>query len=225
MTGHGSSCGACKFLRRKCSSDCVFSPYFSYDQAATHFAAVHKVYGASNVSRLLSHLPIQYRSDAAITISYQALARMQDPVYGCVAYIYALQHQVASLQEEIDTLESTLITANSTVDFVNGGCVQAPIMMSSNNGIHNLLQKADATRTQYYQNQLSNLISQEGSATVYHQSFDSQMNIVLPNAHGVVEEPLFGDSNSNPLDKFLSGIDQEVFMNHPWFKHNNAGIN
>jgi len=94
MTGFGSSCGACKFLRRKCASDCVFAPYFSYEQASTHFSAVHKVYGASNVSRLLSHLPIQNRSDAAITISYEALARMQDPIYGCVAHIYALQHQV-----------------------------------------------------------------------------------------------------------------------------------
>ena len=95
MTGFGSSCGACKFLRRKCTSDCVFAPYFSYDQASTHFAAVHKIYGASNVSKLLSHLPIQNRSDAAVTISYEALARMQDPIYGCVAHIYALQHQVS----------------------------------------------------------------------------------------------------------------------------------
>lgn len=95
MTGSGSSsCGACKFLRRKCASDCVFAPYFSYDQATTHFAAVHKVYGASNVSRLLSHLPIHNRSDAAVTITYEALSRMQDPIYGCVAHIYALQQQV-----------------------------------------------------------------------------------------------------------------------------------
>lgn len=42
----------------------------------------------------LSHLPIQNRSDAAITISYEALSRIQDPVYGCVAHIYALQQQV-----------------------------------------------------------------------------------------------------------------------------------
>jgi len=95
MTGFGSSCGACKFLRRKCTSDCVFAPYFSYDQASTHFAAVHKIYGASNVSKLLSHLPIQNRSDAATTISYEALARVHDPIYGCVAHIYALQQQVS----------------------------------------------------------------------------------------------------------------------------------
>lgn len=93
-TGLGSSCGACKFLRRKCTADCIFAPYFSYDQAATHFAAVHKVFGASNASRLLLHLPVQSRSDAAITVSYEALARMHDPIYGCVAQIFALQQQV-----------------------------------------------------------------------------------------------------------------------------------
>ncbi|XP_058744822.1 LOB domain-containing protein 33-like [Vicia villosa] len=204
MTGFGSSCGACKFLRRKCASDCVFAPYFSYEQASTHFSAVHKVYGASNVSKLLSHLPIQNRSDAAITISYEALARMQDPIYGCVAHIYALQHQVASLQEEIDILGSLMETSN--VSIMDCGNVQAP--MNSNNG------------TQYYPNQLANYLSQEEGSTTC-QSFESYMNMdmQIPSAHGM-DEPLYGDSNSNPLEKFLSGIDQEGFLNHPWFKHN-----
>lgn len=97
MTGLGSSCGACKFLRRKCTTECVFAPYFSYEQAASHFAAVHKVFGASNVSKLLLHLPVHCRSDAAITVSYEALARMRDPVFGCVAHIFALQQQVLTL--------------------------------------------------------------------------------------------------------------------------------
>lgn len=94
MTGFGSSCGACKFLRRKCTTQCVFAPYFCYDEAANHFAAVHKVFGASNVSKLLLHLPVHNRSEAATTISYEALARMKDPIYGCVAHIFALQQQV-----------------------------------------------------------------------------------------------------------------------------------
>ncbi|KAL5125377.1 LOB domain-containing protein CRL1 [Glycine soja] len=268
MTGFGSSCGACKFLRRKCTSDCVFAPYFSYDQASTHFAAVHKIYGASNVSKLLSHLPIQNRSDAAVTISYEALARMQDPIYGCVAHIYALQHQVsdstvyfitpqfmdldslqlnfhaftsyedrkahilfrlksessgfhsavinvASLQEEIDVLGN--LVANSSVSVVNCGSVQATI--NSNNGTQFNILQHDATRTQYCQNNLANFLSQEGSATVFQSLINSQMDIELPNCTQV-EQPSFGDFNSNPLEQFLSGIDQEMFVNHPWFKHN-----
>ncbi|XP_019427349.1 PREDICTED: LOB domain-containing protein 29-like isoform X2 [Lupinus angustifolius] len=54
----GSPCGACKFLRRKCVKGCVFAPYFCHEQGATHFAAIHKVFGASNVSKLLTHLPV-----------------------------------------------------------------------------------------------------------------------------------------------------------------------
>ncbi|KAL8171565.1 hypothetical protein V2J09_023369 [Rumex salicifolius] len=106
MTGVSTSCGACKFLRRKCTSECVFAPYFRYELAPQHFGAVHKVFGASNASRLLLRLPEQCRSEAAIAMSFEALARMHDPVYGCVAYIYALQQQVAELQEEVETLSS-----------------------------------------------------------------------------------------------------------------------
>lgn len=93
-SGSGSPCGACKFLRRKCARGCVFAPYFCHEQGASHFAAIHKVFGASNASKLLSHLPISDRCEAAITISYEAQARLQDPIYGCVSHIFALQQQV-----------------------------------------------------------------------------------------------------------------------------------
>ncbi|CAL5193726.1 unnamed protein product [Lathyrus oleraceus] len=101
MTGSGSPCGACKFLRRKCIRGCVFAPYFCHEQGATHFAAIHKVFGASNVSKLLAHLPVSDRCEAAVTISYEAQARLQDPIYGCVSHIFALQQQVVNLQAQL----------------------------------------------------------------------------------------------------------------------------
>lgn len=94
MTGAGSPCGACKFLRRRCVKGCVFAPYFSHEQGAAHFAAIHRVFGASNVSKLLTHLPVNERCEAAVTVSYEAQARLQDPIYGCVSHIFALQQQV-----------------------------------------------------------------------------------------------------------------------------------
>lgn len=87
-------CGACKFLRRKCVTGCIFAPHFGSDQGAARFAAVHKVFGASNVSKLLLHIPENRRNDAVVTISYEAQARLSDPVYGCVSTILALQQQV-----------------------------------------------------------------------------------------------------------------------------------
>lgn len=87
-------CGACKFLRRKCVNGCIFAPYFGSDQGAARFAAVHKVFGASNVSKLLMHIPVNRRQHAVVTISYEAQARLSDPVYGCVSTVLALQQQV-----------------------------------------------------------------------------------------------------------------------------------
>ncbi|XVF80935.1 hypothetical protein PTKIN_Ptkin15bG0115500 [Pterospermum kingtungense] len=105
MTGSGSPCGACKFLRRKCVRGCVFAPYFCHEQGATHFAAIHKVFGASNISKLLAHLPVSDRCEAAVTISYEAQARLQDPIYGCVSHIFALQQQVVNLQAQLASLK------------------------------------------------------------------------------------------------------------------------
>lgn len=93
-------CGACKFLRRKCISGCIFAPHFGSDQGAARFAAVHKVFGASNVSKLLMHIPDNRRHDAVVTISYEAQARLSDPVYGCVSTIVALQQQVIFFSEK-----------------------------------------------------------------------------------------------------------------------------
>ncbi|PIA49938.1 hypothetical protein AQUCO_01300578v1 [Aquilegia coerulea] len=101
-------CGACKFLRRKCVVGCIFAPYFDSEQGATHFAAVHKVFGASNVSKLLLHIPVHKRLDAVVTICYEAQARLRDPVYGCVANIFALQQQVVNLQAELSYLQTYL---------------------------------------------------------------------------------------------------------------------
>ncbi|KAG6751941.1 LOB domain-containing protein 20 [Populus alba x Populus x berolinensis] len=106
-----SPCGACKFLRRKCISGCIFAPHFGSDQGAARFAAVHKVFGASNVSKLLLHIPLNRRHEAIVTISYEAQARLSDPVYGCVSTILALQQQVASLQAELSMVQTQLINS------------------------------------------------------------------------------------------------------------------
>ncbi|KAK3193584.1 hypothetical protein Dsin_024894 [Dipteronia sinensis] len=115
MTSSGSPCGACKFLRRKCVRGCVFAPYFCHEQGATHFAAIHKVFGASNVSKLLAHLPVSDRCEAAVTISYEAQARLQDPIYGCVSHIFALQQQVVNLQAQLASLKE-----QAAQGFLNG---------------------------------------------------------------------------------------------------------
>lgn len=115
MGGGEAPCGACKFLRRKCVKGCLFAPYFCSDEmGAPHFGAIHKVFGASNFSKLLMHLPIQERYDTVASVSYEAQARLQDPVYGCVSHILALQHQVANLKGKLAVGYAQLAACSSS---------------------------------------------------------------------------------------------------------------
>ncbi|CAA6662343.1 unnamed protein product [Spirodela intermedia] len=80
---NSTRCAACRYLRRRCTEDCVLAPYFP----STHpdrFACVHRIFGASNVCRMLQLVPVEQRGQAADSIAYEAYWRMRDPVYGCV---------------------------------------------------------------------------------------------------------------------------------------------
>ncbi|RHN50756.1 putative transcription factor AS2-LOB family [Medicago truncatula] len=87
-------CGACKHLKRKCTNRCIFAPYFGKKQNEASFAAVHKVFGAGNVSKHLSTIPTNHHKKAMETITYEAQARISDPINGCVSTICALKKQV-----------------------------------------------------------------------------------------------------------------------------------
>ncbi|KAK9075033.1 hypothetical protein SSX86_003352 [Deinandra increscens subsp. villosa] len=102
-----SPCAACKFLRRKCQPECVFAPYFPPDQPQK-FANVHKVFGASNVTKLLNELHPHQREDAVNSLAYEADMRLRDPVYGCVGVISLLQHQLRQLQMDLSYAKSEL---------------------------------------------------------------------------------------------------------------------
>ncbi|OWM81056.1 LOB domain-containing protein 4 [Punica granatum] len=106
--GAVSPCAACKLLRRRCAQDCVFAPYFPADDPQK-FASVHRVFGASNVNKLLQELPEHQRSDAVSSMVYEANARVRDPVYGCVGAISSLQQQVDVLQNQLAVAQAEVV--------------------------------------------------------------------------------------------------------------------
>ncbi|XP_020588472.1 LOB domain-containing protein 25-like [Phalaenopsis equestris] len=103
-----SPCAACKFLRRKCMPSCIFAPYF-HPEEPQKFINVHKVFGASNVAKLLNDLLPSQREDAVNSLAYEAEARIKDPVYGCVGAISVLQRHIQRLQKELDATNAELL--------------------------------------------------------------------------------------------------------------------
>ncbi|KAL7201281.1 hypothetical protein ACSBR1_033062 [Camellia fascicularis] len=119
-------CAACKFLRRRCTNSCILLPYFPPSEPEK-FVAVHKVFGASNVCKMLQEVPVDDREDAVTSMVYEAKARLRDPVYGCVAFVSSLQSQVFHLQSELNAAlaEAMALRAQLSEVFSTVICSQA----------------------------------------------------------------------------------------------------
>ena len=71
---------------------------------------MHKIFGASNVAKLLNKVLPHQREETVSSLSYEAEARLRDPVYGCVGTISILQLQVERLQKELDEANAELVS-------------------------------------------------------------------------------------------------------------------
>ncbi|GAU15607.1 hypothetical protein TSUD_108660 [Trifolium subterraneum] len=103
-----SPCAACKILRRRCAEKCVLAPYFPPTQPSK-FTTAHRVFGASNIIKILQELPESQRADAVSSMVYEASARIRDPVYGSAGAICHLQKQVNELQAQLAKSQAELI--------------------------------------------------------------------------------------------------------------------
>lgn len=76
LSANLSPCAACKTLRRRCAERCVLAPYFPPTEPLK-FAVAHRVFGASNIVKLLQ----VYTLFDGVTISY-------DHLYLIIIYIF-----------------------------------------------------------------------------------------------------------------------------------------
>ncbi|KAF8714130.1 hypothetical protein HU200_028139 [Digitaria exilis] len=113
-TAQTPPCAGCRILRRRCVPGCIFAPYFpgeggDGDEPSRRFAAVHRVFGASNAARMLADVELpDDRRRAAETLVEEAMARVRDPAFGLVSLHAVLlmrnqeaRGQVVALREEI----------------------------------------------------------------------------------------------------------------------------
>ncbi|KAI4328932.1 hypothetical protein L6164_021246 [Bauhinia variegata] len=98
-------CAACRMLRRRCDSGCMLAPYFPADDVE-NFVGVHRVFGASNVIKMIQMVEEAKRDDAVKAIVYEAKARMKDPVYGSAGAILQLQKMVEELNVQLESIRA-----------------------------------------------------------------------------------------------------------------------
>uniref|UniRef100_A0A7N0R8P0 LOB domain-containing protein n=1 Tax=Kalanchoe fedtschenkoi TaxID=63787 RepID=A0A7N0R8P0_KALFE len=128
-----SPCAACKILRRRCADKCILAPYFPPTEPQK-FTIAHRVFGASNIIKLLQDLPEAQRADAVSSMVYEASARIRDPVYGCAGAICHLQNHVRELQAQLAKSKAEIVNLQAhQAQLVALICVEVSSAQPNNN--------------------------------------------------------------------------------------------
>ncbi|GLT55969.1 hypothetical protein SLA2020_290470 [Shorea laevis] len=100
-TSSSQACAACKYQRRKCTPDCILAPYFPHHRQR-QFLNAHKLFGVSNITKIIKNLVPPDKDIAMRTIMFQSDARANDPVGGCYSIICQLHHQIEYCKAELE---------------------------------------------------------------------------------------------------------------------------
>ncbi|KAK9074400.1 hypothetical protein SSX86_007001 [Deinandra increscens subsp. villosa] len=99
------ACASCRHQRKKCTEKCVLAPFFPAEKAQD-FQAVHKVFGVSNVTKLVKDLSREDGKKAVDSLVWEANCRLKDPVLGPLGefqrvseelVVYKTQYQQANI--------------------------------------------------------------------------------------------------------------------------------
>ncbi|KAK3025397.1 hypothetical protein RJ639_044652 [Escallonia herrerae] len=77
-----AACASCRHQRKKCNENCVLAPFFPVDKGRD-FQAVHKVFGVSNVTKIVRSLGSEEDKRRAVeSLTWEARWWQKDPVLG-----------------------------------------------------------------------------------------------------------------------------------------------
>ncbi|GAA0139135.1 hypothetical protein LIER_00744 [Lithospermum erythrorhizon] len=77
-----NACASCKHQRKKCTDKCILAPLFPVEKTK-EFQAVHRVFGVSNLTKIVGNLPRDDdRRRAVQSLIWEASWRLRDPILG-----------------------------------------------------------------------------------------------------------------------------------------------
>ncbi|KAM7471372.1 hypothetical protein LguiA_009555 [Lonicera macranthoides] len=198
--GTSQACAACKYQRRKCTPECALAPYFPPDQPKM-FQNAHKLFGVSNILKIIKHLDPSQKMEAMRSIIYQSNIRDRFPVYGCWGIIAQLDHQIRQAEEELHAVNVQLSLyrqheISSNPNDHSTSQLQLGMALPSNNGLN--LSHQDNNPQQHY-NSVATLpigmhqaySNRNGGYNCYTESKDNIANSMW------VQQPYSNESDDN----------------------------
>ncbi|XP_010688578.2 LOB domain-containing protein 2 [Beta vulgaris subsp. vulgaris] len=100
ISGTHQACAACKHQRKRCTDKCILAPFFPAEKVR-EFQAVHKVFGVSNVQKLVRNLlNDEDRKRATDSLVWEALCRQKDPILGPYGEYRKIYDELKSYQTQ-----------------------------------------------------------------------------------------------------------------------------
>lgn len=121
--GNGSpaACAACKHQRKRCDNNCAMAPYFPASKTR-EFQAVHKVYGMSNVIKILRSIEREEdRRKAADSLVWEAVCRQRDPVLGSYGEFKKVADELKILKNQNQQLQEAYARASELIGWSSSG--------------------------------------------------------------------------------------------------------
>ncbi|CAN6444202.1 unnamed protein product [Victoria cruziana] len=157
MNGGGypqQACAACKHQRRKCTPDCPLAPFFPAEKTSI-FLAVQKVFGVSNVVKMIRELDTYEKRRLAVdSLCWEAQWRIMDPVEGCFGEVKRLKAELRAIKNILGPQDRSIkdpggigkpensnpfVYSNSSIDnnVANGFGVVLTASNANNNCVNN----------------------------------------------------------------------------------------
>ncbi|MCL7026745.1 hypothetical protein MKW94_026134 [Papaver nudicaule] len=203
--GTNHACAACKYQRRKCAPDCVLAPYFPHDQPKM-FQNAHKLFGVSNIQKILKPLTPDLKREATKSIIYEANMRDKFPVTGCCTVIRQLQYQIGQAEAELRFVISQLSIYRQQNHMQTPPQLQlgslATAAVSSSSPDYNTLSLFQ--QQSYDENDNASIVNGDGGASIMPiQSFSNE------------NEQGYGNDDVRPADHYV----KNEIVNPLWIQH------
>ncbi|XP_071706102.1 LOB domain-containing protein 2 [Rutidosis leptorrhynchoides] len=136
------ACASCRHQRKKCTEKCILAPFFPAEKTQD-FQAVHKVFGVSNVTKLVKDLSREDGKKAVDSLIWEANCRLKDPVLGPLGEFQRVCEELRVYKTHANIhhhLRQVPVTQNGGL--YNNKSVQQQRFMGSWNGDYNAINNA-----------------------------------------------------------------------------------
>ncbi|KAJ6377241.1 hypothetical protein OIU76_026251 [Salix suchowensis] len=102
-----NKCASCRHQRRRCPTDCIFRPYFPL-RKQIEFESARRIFGISNMERMLRNLGVQDRANSVESIIWEATCWSKDSINGPLGCLKRLIDSERQAKQENQLLRKQL---------------------------------------------------------------------------------------------------------------------